>query len=174
MKPKPTHPAAVALNELDDPREALRYLVGAVVLASAELDQALVHLLLKWIPGGPGALAGVWGESGGPLTRMLSGQRTTRPEAAGIADRYARLYEQRNAVVHGLLFLQGEEGQLQSIRMSRVSRRNVAQFDRRPSELFHLTDTDVQDLHRLRCDLEDLYFEVIALEAAAAEPPQRT
>ena len=143
------------------PRESLRWLVGATVMEAGELDLTIA-MALDDLPspekGGDTErrTRDSWGRSGAQLADALGRSANDWPDSVEIQAEYLRLYELRNRLVHGLHFINGDADGLLVESVHPVSNKRCEPADTK----LETSRWDLASIYKLYCDLETLRHRV--------------
>ena len=142
---RPVHPAVVALESVSA-EDTYAWMLGKFVLAMSEVDYALADAVAAVLGDQHAAALASWGKSGEQLQTQLE----AAPSTQSLIPEYARLYGERNALVHGMYEGSSTPGLHGAIRLQASTRKNPSRYALEARTL------DQGDLGRLLVDAESL------------------
>ena len=154
-----SHPMLKQLSS--QPKESLRWLIGATVMEAGELDLAIA-MALDDLPSSEGGAdperrrRKSWGQSGAPLADALARSGDVWPDNLAIQAEYLRLYELRNRLVHGLHFTNGDANGLLVESVRPVRNKGSKSSDAK----LETSLWDLASIYKLYSDLETLRHRV--------------
>ena len=120
---RPVHPAVVALESVSA-EDTYAWILGKFLLAMSEVDYALADAVAAVLGDQHPAALASWGKSGDQLATQLE----AAPATQSLTPEYARLYGERNALVHGMYETSSTPGLHGVIRLQPSTRKNPSTY----------------------------------------------